>query len=169
MSELYDVLQSASRPEDEEELHVYNAERFRGKKILLVEDVELNREIAETILKEIGVQVVCVENGEQAVHYMEETEEDFIDLILMDIMMPVMDGYEATRKIRKLANPVKASKPIIAMTANAFSTDVQNCLDAGMDAHVAKPLDIGVLEQTLSSMLKNSGGGQRTSDQRKMQ
>ena len=154
MSELYDVLQSASRPEDEEELHVYNAERFRGKKILLVEDVELNREIAETILKEIGVQVVCVENGEQAVHYMEETEEDFIDLILMDIMMPVMDGYEATRKIRKLANPVKASKPIIAMTANAFEEDVRAALDAGMNDHMAKPIRVETLCQMIEKHLK---------------
>ena len=153
LSELYDVLQTASRPEDEEELHIYNAERFRGKKILLVEDVELNREIAETILKEIGIQVVSVENGEQAVRYIEETEEDFIDLILMDIMMPVMDGYEATRAIRKLSNPVKASKPIIAMTANAFEEDVRAALDAGMNDHMAKPIRVETLCQMIEKHL----------------
>ena len=107
-----------------------------------MEDVELNREIAGTILKEAGIQVVAVENGKLAVDYMKQAEPDFVDMILMDVMMPVMDGYEATRKIRKLPDETKSRVPIIAMTANACEEDVRNALDAGMNDHLAKPIRI---------------------------
>ena len=114
-------------------------------KILLVEDVELNREIAETILTEAGFQVYSVENGRQAVEYMATAEPDFVDVVLMDVQMPEMDGYEATRRIRRLENQEIASKPIIAMTANAFEEDVQEALKAGMNDHMAKPIRIETL------------------------
>ena len=148
LSELYDVLQNASRPNGIEEEEEYGLREFAGKRILLVEDVELNREIGETILKEAGVQVVTVVNGQQAVDYMEQAEEGFVDLILMDVMMPVMDGYEATRQIRKIGNS-NAGTPIIAMTANAFEEDVKAALDAGMDDHLAKPIRIEALYEVM--------------------
>ena len=139
LSELYDVLQNASHSEDIDETLAFETKEFIGKRVLLVEDVELNREIAETILKESGIQVVTVVNGQQAVDYMQQIEEGFVDLILMDVMMPVMDGYEATRQIRRL-DSLNARTPIIAMTANAFDEDVKAALDAGMDDHLAKPI-----------------------------
>lgn len=126
---------------------------FKGRKVLLVEDVELNREIAETILQEAGIHVVCVGNGQKAVEYMSQPEADDIDLILMDIMMPVMDGYEAARRIRKLADPVHANKPIIAMTANAFEEDVKAALAAGMNEHLSKPIRIELLYEIMKKYL----------------
>ena len=145
LSELYDVLQSASEAQSAMKVPTFYKKEFDGKKILLVEDVELNREIAETILTEAGFQVDSVENGRQAVEYMQEAESDSVDVVLMDIMMPEMDGYEATRQIRHLENKEIAGKPIIAMTANAFEDDVQAALDAGMNAHMAKPIRIETL------------------------
>lgn len=142
LSELYDVLQNASQPVENSVIPFFRTEEFKGKRVLLVEDVELNREIAGTILKEAGIQVVAVENGKLAVDYMKQAEPDFVDMILMDVMMPVMDGYEATRKIRKLPDETKSRVPIIAMTANAFEEDVRNALDAGMNDHLAKPIRI---------------------------
>mgnify|MGYP003089018244 CR=1 FL=1 len=126
---------------------------FKGRKVLLVEDVELNREIAETILQEAGIHVVCVGNGQKAVEYMSQPEADDIDLILMDIMMPVMDGYEAARRIRKLADPVHANKPIIAMTAYAFEEDVKAALAAGMNEHLSKPIRIELLYEIMKKYL----------------
>ena len=145
LSELYDVLQSASQAQSAMKVPTFYKEEFDGKKILLVEDVELNREIAETILTEAGFQVYTVENGRQAVEYMATAEPDFVDVILMDVQMPEMDGYEATRQIRRLENPEIATKPIIAMTANAFEEDVQAALNAGMNDHMAKPIRIETL------------------------
>lgn len=145
LSELYDVLQSASQAQSAMKVPTFYKEEFDGKKILLVEDVELNREIAETILTEAGFQVYSVENGRQAVEYMATAEPDFVDVVLMDVQMPEMDGYEATRRIRRLENQEIASKPIIAMTANAFEEDVQEALKAGMNDHMAKPIRIETL------------------------
>ena len=116
---------------------------------LLNKTNELSREIAQTILTEAGLQVVSVENGKLAVDYMAQCKPGFIDLVLMDIMMPVMDGYAATRAIRALNDPAIANVPIIAMTANAFDEDVRTALRAGMDAHFAKPIEIAKLEQML--------------------
>ena len=153
LSELYDVLQSASHEEDLESTVSFNKEEFKGKKVLLVEDVELNREIAQTILEEAGIQVFSVEDGQQAVDYMYHAEDGDIDLILMDIMMPVMDGYEATRQIRKLENQVNAQVPIIAMTANAFEEDVKAAFQAGMNDHLAKPIRIEKLYEVMRQHL----------------
>lgn len=125
-----------------------------GKKLLVVEDNELNLEIASTLLKEAGFAVDTAENGKIAVEKVEAASADRYDLILMDIQMPEMDGYEATRRIRALPDAKKAALPIVAMTANAFEDDRKNALRAGMNGHIAKPLDIPKLFQVLSELLK---------------
>ena len=149
VSELYDVLQNASRPVKTKDKTILEVEAFKGKEILLVEDVELNREIAETILTEAGFHVNSVEDGKQAVDYMESEKENMIDLILMDVMMPVMDGYEATAEIRK----VSASVPIIAVTAYAFAQDEQRIINSGFDAYTAKPINGKILKDKISTLL----------------
>ena len=130
------------------------ASAFTGKKLLVVEDNELNLEIASTLLKEAGFEVDTAENGKIAVEKVEAASADRYDLILMDIQMPEMDGYEATRRIRALPDAKKAALPIVAMTANAFEDDRKNALRAGMNGHIAKPLDIQKLFQVLSELLK---------------
>ena len=127
-------------------------ERFRGRRILLVEDNELNQEIAATILEEKGFLVDVAEDGTVAVEKIEVAPAGQYDLILMDIQMPRMDGYEATRRIRALKD--KGDVPIYAMTANAFDEDRQKALDAGLDGHIAKPIDIANLMQILNEVLK---------------
>ena len=130
------------------------ASAFTGKKLLVVEDNELNLEIASTLLKEAGFAVDTAENGKVAVEKVEAASADRYDLILMDIQMPEMDGYEATRRIRALPDTKKAALPIVAMTANAFEDDRKNALRAGMNGHIAKPLEIHKLFQVLSELLK---------------
>lgn len=130
------------------------ASAFTGKKLLVVEDNELYLEIASTLLKEAGFEVDTAENGKIAVEKVEAASADRYDLILMDIQMPEMDGYEATRRIRALPDAKKAALPIVAMTANAFEDDRKNALHAGMNGHIAKPLDIQKLFQVLSELLK---------------
>ena len=130
------------------------ASAFTGKKLLVVEDNELNLEIASTLLKEAGFEVDTAENGKIAVEKVEAASADRYNLILMDIQMPEMDGYEATRRIRALPDTKKAALPIVAMTANAFEDDRKNALRAGMNGHIAKPLDIPKLFQVLSELLK---------------
>ena len=127
---------------------------LEGKKILLVEDNELNREIATEILEEEGIIIDTAEDGDIAVEKMHHAAEGQYDLILMDIQMPRMNGYEATQAIRKLSNPYAAEIPIIAMTANAFDEDKQNAFAAGMNGHIAKPIDVAKLLNTLSEILK---------------
>ena len=114
---------------------------FRGRRLLLVEDNELNREIAVALLESTNAEIVTAENGQEAVELFDRSEPAYYDLILMDIQMPVMNGLEATRTIRGLNRVDAGSIPIIAMTANAFAEDVQNSLDAGMNAHISKPMD----------------------------
>ena len=135
---------------DSENLH-----RHAGKKVLLVEDNELNREIATAILEEAGIQVDSVEDGTDAVVRINSADGDKYDFILMDIQMPKMDGYTATREIRTLHNNVKANIPIIAMTANAFEEDKQKAFAAGMNAHIAKPISIEVILHTLDQIFGN--------------
>ena len=127
---------------------------FKGKKILLAEDNELNREIAVELLKEEGFILDTAEDGTIAVEKMRTAKPGQYDLILMDIQMPIMDGYEATRQIRKLKNPETANIPIIAMTANAFEEDRQKALEAGMNEHVAKPIDLARLLEVVKKVLK---------------
>mgnify|MGYP003158824118 FL=1 len=131
------------------------AAELKRKNLLLVEDNALNRELALEILKEAGFAVDTAEDGEIAVQKMKQAAPGQYDLILMDIQMPKMDGYEATRQIRALPDAAKAGIPIFAMTANAFEEDRQNALKAGMDGHIAKPLDIPHLLQVLADVLKS--------------
>lgn len=128
-------------------------ESLKGKKILLAEDNELNMEIAKTILEEKGFVVDIAENGQIAVDKIKAANPDDFDLILMDVRMPVLDGYEATRKIRELKDNPLRSIPIVAMTANAFDEDKLDAVQAGMDAHISKPIDIDDFLETLAEVL----------------
>ncbi len=123
--------------------------KLRGRRILLAEDNELNAEIAIELLGEEGFLIERAADGEECCTMLAQAPEGYYDLILMDIQMPVMNGYEASAKIRAMADTKKAGIPIIAMTANAFAEDRQAALDAGMNAHVAKPIDMAVLKPTL--------------------
>ena len=127
---------------------------IKGKRILLVEDNELNAEIAKTVLEDVGALIIRVENGQQAVELFEEKPAGTFDAILMDLMMPVMDGYTATRKIRALERSDAKIIPIIAMTANAFQEDAEKCIAVGMNAHLAKPLDIEKMMITICHLVK---------------
>ena len=126
---------------------------FKDRHILLVEDNELNREIAQEILREYGFQVDTAENGEVAVEKVSTAAPGSYDLVLMDVQMPVMDGYTATRKIRALDDPARAKLPILAMTANAFDEDRRNALESGMNGFLSKPIVIGDLVQELHKIL----------------
>ena len=125
-----------------------------GMRVLVVEDNELNREIAQSMLEDAGVEVPTAENGKAAVELFSASAVNTYDAILMDIMMPIMDGIQATRKIRSLSRPDAAAIPIIAMTANAFAEDRQKSLDAGMSAHLTKPIDLVQLCKLLADYKK---------------
>lgn len=134
---------------------------LRGMKVLLVEDNELNREIATDVLEDLGLEITEAEDGSFAVDIMEKlfaggNREEYFDFILMDIQMPVMNGYEATKKIRALNDPHNTHIPIIAMTANAFTEDKQMAFDSGMDAHLAKPINTDLLIKTLADFAKRT-------------
>ena len=156
MSDLRETLMSAlgQRPADAVQrlLPEKNAD-FKGKHILLVEDNELNREIAQEILREYGFLVDTAENGAVAVEKVSTAAPGSYDLVLMDVQMPIMDGYTATRKIRALDDPARAKLPILAMTANAFDEDRRNALESGMNGFLSKPIVIGDLVQELHKIL----------------
>ena len=154
LSELRRVLAEPFRAEPAAKPAQPTAADLKGKKLLLVEDNELNREIALEILKEAGFVVDTAEDGAVAVQKIKQAAPGQYDLILMDIQMPNLDGYEATRQIRALPDAEKASIPIFAMTANAFEEDRQNALAAGMNGHIAKPLDVPHLLRVLADALK---------------
>ncbi len=128
-------------------------QEFAGVKILLAEDNDLNWEIAEALLSDLGMELDWAENGQICVDMFEKSEEGYYDAVLMDIRMPVMTGYEAARAIRAL-NRSDADIPIIAMTADAFSEDIQHCLECGMNAHIAKPIDIKVVVSQLKKYMR---------------
>ena len=124
-------------------------------RILLAEDNELNQEIAQAILEEAGFTVEIAENGRIALDLLERAEPDYYQLVLMDVQMPVMNGYEATRAIRSMEDPARSGIPILAMTANAFEEDKQAALKCGMNGHISKPIDIAKLLETLQNVLRN--------------
>ena len=130
---------------------------FSNKRILLAEDNELNAEIATELLEMLEISVDWVENGREAVETVENSEEGYYDLILMDVQMPVLDGYGATSTIRKLNRKDAKKIPIVAMTANAFAEDVNDALNAGMTEHIAKPVDLKQLEKVLRRYLCRQG------------
>ena len=127
---------------------------IKGKRILIAEDNELNAEIAKTVLEDVGALVTRVEDGQQAVELFKEKPAGTFDAILMDLMMPIMDGYTATREIRSLERSDSKTIPIIAMTANAFQEDAEKCIAVGMNAHLAKPLDIEKVMITICRLVK---------------
>jgi CheY-like chemotaxis protein len=128
---------------------------FLGTTLLFAEDVEINREILLTLLENTGLVIDCAENGKEAVEKMEAAPEKY-DIVFMDIQMPIMDGLEATRRIRKLPMCERGKLPIIAMTANVFKDDVEACLAAGMDDHISKPLDIDKVFEKLRQYKRKS-------------
>ena len=156
MSDLRETLMSAigqTQTDAAQELLPKKNTNFKGRHILLVEDNELNREIAQEILCEYGFRVDTAENGAVAVEKVSTAAPGSYDLVLMDVQMPVMDGYTATRQIRALGDPALAKIPILAMTANAFDEDRRNALESGMTGFLSKPIVIGDLVQELRKIL----------------
>ena len=134
---------------------------LKGMRFLCAEDNELNAEILMELLKIEGAECTICENGKRVLEAFEQSAPGDYDMILMDVQMPVMNGYEATKAIRRSSHELAKTIPIIAMTANAFSEDIQHSLAAGMNAHVSKPIEMKVLEKTIRS-IKSGGGGYRT-------
>ena len=143
------MLGHESQPESHSEQSI-----LEGMHILVAEDNEINAEILGELLDMAGASCEIYENGQMAAKAFEQSHPGQYDLILMDVQMPVMNGYDATRIIRDLGHPLALTIPIIAMTANAFAEDIRDALEAGMNAHVAKPIDMGVLEQTVRAVLE---------------
>ena len=156
MSDLKSALLMANNlvGKEEDEAAAWTLADFSGKRILLVEDIELNREIAEVILTEAGFEVESAPDGTDAVSMVEKSPENYYDAVLMDVQMPIMNGYEATRTIRNMQRNDVKNLPIIAMTANALEEDKEAALKNGMNAHLAKPIDIKVFIEVLSHYLK---------------
>ena len=126
---------------------------FSKMRLLLVDDVDINRELATMILEAEGFSIETAINGKEAVDKVSSADAGYYNAVLMDIQMPIMDGYEASRAIRAFSDVAKAQIPIVAMTANAFAEDVKKAHDAGMNAHVAKPIDVENLMSTLKALL----------------
>jgi CheY-like chemotaxis protein len=130
-------------------------DNLEGARILLAEDVEINREIVISLLEPMSLMIDCAENGIETVRLFTAEPEKY-DMIFMDVQMPEMDGYEATRRIRASGAPNADTIPIIAMTANVFREDIEKCLAAGMNAHVGKPLDLDEVLATLRAYLSKN-------------
>ena len=161
-STIYNTLMTVTRRptyEKPEEKETVKPRELAGKRVLLVEDNELNMEIATEILKMADVKVECVNNGREAVDQVLNSEAGYYDLVLMDIQMPIMNGYEATQAIRNSNHPNAKSLPILAMTANAFVEDIALAKEAGMNAHIAKPIDVSQLYTTLTQILQETPDG----------
>ena len=156
LSELRSCLHSVMKPEEgQEKKQKKGLRKLHTGRILLAEDVEMNQEIAAAILGDAGFSTEIAENGKAAVDMLKKSKPGYYQLVLMDVQMPVMNGYEATREIRALENKELASIPIIAMTANAFEEDKQEALKCGMNGHIPKPIDIDNLFQTLEDVIKS--------------
>ena len=145
----------------QEETDEQDGNILQGMRFLCAEDNELNAEILTELLKIEGAECTICENGEEILKAFEQSAPGDYDMILMDVQMPVMNGYEATKAIRRSSHELAKTIPIIAMTANAFSEDIQHSLAAGMNAHISKPVEMKVLEKTIRS-IKSGGGGYRT-------
>lgn len=148
-----ELLGHSSDGKKQSSLEKIAAQDFSGKRVLLVEDNEINAEIAGEILGMTGLAIECAKNGKEAVDIMASVEDDYYDIVFMDIQMPLMNGYEATKAIRSLPGAYSKRVPIIAMSANAFAEDVNAAVTAGMNEHVAKPLDFGQLQRVLKKWL----------------
>ena len=135
------------------EEEVEETKDFEGRHILLAEDNDLNWEIAEELLGELNLSIDRAENGQVCIEIFEQSEPGYYDAILMDIRMPIMNGYEATKRIRALGR-TDSDIPIIAMTADAFSEDINHCLECGMNAHIAKPIDIQEAVRQMEKYMK---------------
>ena len=145
----------------QEEIDEQDDNILQGMRFLCAEDNELNAEILMELLKIEGAECIICENGERVLETFEQSAPGDYDMILMDVQMPVMNGYEATKAIRRSSHELAMTIPIIAMTANAFSEDIQHSLAAGMNAHVSKPVEMKVLEKTIRSIKSGGGGGHR--------
>ena len=146
----FDVAEEAPKHDvmEEKEEKTYHLE---GNRLLVVEDNPINAEIAQTVLEMAGIETEHAENGEKAIKMFENREQGYYDAILMDIRMPVMDGLEATKRIRTLGRADSRTIPIIAMTANAFDEDMKKSIDSGMNGHLSKPIDIEQLQKILTN------------------
>ena len=145
-----------AEPQDETRSAVSDDISFEGMRALLVEDNMINMEIAQMLLEQAGFLIETAENGKIALEMTAASEPGYYDVILMDIQLPVMDGYTAAKAIRGLPDTGLASIPIIAMTANAFQEDIKKAEESGMNGHIAKPLDIPDMKTTLQHVLKKS-------------
>ena len=151
---LKEVLGFGSEEKEITALEAFQQEDFSGKRVLLVEDNELNIEVATELLDVVGIQVEQALNGELAVQCVQEHEPGYFDLIFMDIQMPVMNGYEAAKAIRASDREDLKKIPIIAMTADAFADDIRKAEESGMNGHISKPVDIEKLEDALKKWIQ---------------
>lgn len=141
----------------EEQAEAAEDHSLEGRRVLLAEDNEINMEIAAQMLEMIGMEVVQAWNGAEAVEIYQEQEEGYFDFILLDMVMPVMDGCQAAEAIRKSGRKDAKTIPVLAATANAFAEDIAKTRKAGMDAHISKPIDFQVLENTMKKLLRRKG------------
>ena len=157
-SRLVRVLREALGLDHEEKvspLETFSQQDFTGRRVLLVEDNEINIEVAKELLGMVGIQVETAMNGQLAVEAVQEKEPGYFDLIFMDIQMPIMNGYEAATTIRASERDDLKNIPIVAMTADAFADDIKRAEEAGMNDHISKPVDIERLEEALNKWIKN--------------
>ena len=152
----------SASPASQAETEKQDGNILKGMRFLCAEDNELNAEILTELLKIEGAECTICENGKRVLETFEQSVPGDYDMILMDVQMPVMNGYEATKAIRRSSHELAKTIPIIAMTANAFSEDIQHSLAAGMNAHISKPVDMKTLEKTIRSIKSGGGGGTET-------
>ena len=164
LREIHNVLMRRSGVETNAPAAEETESRLAGRRVLMAEDVEQNAEILADLLELEGIEAEHAENGEAAVRMFSEKGKGYYDAILMDLRMPVMDGLEATRRIRALKRKDARTVPIIALTANSFEADVKASLSAGMDAHLAKPADAEMLYDTLKEHIRPAAQGARAEE-----
>lgn len=156
MSELKSCLSALLGKDEDNRQDGIDSDKIRSGRILLAEDNELNQEIAEALLTEAGFEIEIAENGKEAVEMIKSREAGYYRVVLMDVQMPIMNGYDATRMIRQLDDKARAEIPILAMTANAFTEDKEAALASGMNGHISKPIDVNVLLETLDELLQDN-------------